>query len=252
MQYRALGSTGLRVSLIGLGTVKLGRNSAVRYPHSFAIPDDNQARRLLDTARDLGINLLDTAPAYGTSESRLGEMLAPHRGEWILSTKVGEQFEGGASRYDFTPEQARASVHDSLQRLRTDYLDVVLIHANDDDLAIVRERGTLEALQDLRAQGLVRAVGISHKTAAAGRLALAKGADVLMTALSPSDTELAPVVAEAGAAGCGVMIKKALASGTGDPADLRWVAAQPGVSCIVVGTINPDHLTQNVEAASGD
>ena len=93
MQYRQLGNTGLRVSLVGLGTVKLGRNVGVRYPHNFTIPDDAQAARLLDTARELGINLLDTAPAYGSSEARLGALLGAQRDDWVLSTKVGERFE---------------------------------------------------------------------------------------------------------------------------------------------------------------
>ncbi|MFW8341556.1 aldo/keto reductase, partial [Klebsiella pneumoniae] len=69
---RPLGSTGLRVSPLGLGTVKLGRDQGVKYPNGFRIPDDQQARELLYLARELGINLIDTAPAYGVSEERLG------------------------------------------------------------------------------------------------------------------------------------------------------------------------------------
>ena len=75
LQQRPLGNTGMTVSVLGLGTVKLGRNQAVKYPEPFELPDDAQARRLIDRARDLGINLLDTAPAYGTSEERLGRLL---------------------------------------------------------------------------------------------------------------------------------------------------------------------------------
>jgi len=64
--HRPLGSTGLRVSPLGLGTVKLGRDQGVKYPNGFTIPDDDQARLLLAQARELGINLIDTAPAYET------------------------------------------------------------------------------------------------------------------------------------------------------------------------------------------
>ena len=60
--YRALGDTGLRVSPLGLGTVKLGRDQGVKYPSGFTIPDDYEAKLLLAQARDLGINLIDTAP----------------------------------------------------------------------------------------------------------------------------------------------------------------------------------------------
>ena len=73
--HRPLGSTGLMVSPLGLGTGKLGRDQGVKYPSGFQIPDDDEARMLLKLARDLGINLIDTAPAYGRSEERLGPLL---------------------------------------------------------------------------------------------------------------------------------------------------------------------------------
>jgi aryl-alcohol dehydrogenase-like predicted oxidoreductase len=162
MQRRMLGNTGLEVSLLGLGTVKLGRTEAVKYPEPYSLPDDRTVRRLLDTAADLGINLLDTAPAYGTSESRLGALLRGRRNDWLIATKVGEIFENGRSSYDFTPEFARSSVKGSLQRLHTDHLDMVLIHSDGRDLAILEQMGTLDCLMDLKERGWIRAVGISH------------------------------------------------------------------------------------------
>ncbi len=74
MELRPLGSTGIKVSLLGLGTVKLGRNEGVKYPRPFDLPDDRSVVALLETAQSLGINLLDTAPAYGRSEERLGAL----------------------------------------------------------------------------------------------------------------------------------------------------------------------------------
>ena len=65
---RPLGDTGLTVSALGLGTVKIGRDQGVKYPTAFSIPDDDAVRNLLARARELGINLIDTAPAYGRSE----------------------------------------------------------------------------------------------------------------------------------------------------------------------------------------
>src|SRR5690606_24883839 len=82
--HRPLGSTGLTVSPLGLGTVKIGRNQGVKYPSGFELPTDQQVRGLLAQARDLGINLLDTAPAYGLSEQRLGPLLQGQRQEWVL------------------------------------------------------------------------------------------------------------------------------------------------------------------------
>ena len=72
---RSLGATGLRVSPLGLGTVKFGRNRGVKYPRTFELPTDRAILNLLETAWESGINLLDTAPAYGASEERLGRLL---------------------------------------------------------------------------------------------------------------------------------------------------------------------------------
>lgn len=246
MHYRQLGNTGLRVSLIGLGTVKLGRDQQVKYPRPFRIPDDREVLYLLDTARELGINLLDTAPAYGTSEARLGRLLQGRRADWLVCTKVGEVFEDGRSRYDFTPEHVHSSVRRSLERLQTDCLDIVLIHSDGHDLEILTRYGTLDALRSLQQAGLVRAVGISHKSAEGAALAIAAGCDVIMATLNLEEQAEAAVIARAGAAGCGVLIKKALGSGHAGPDSLRFVAAQPGVCSIIVGTIDPAHLRENV------
>lgn len=247
MERRPLGQTGLDVSLLGLGTVKLGRDAGVRYPQAFRIPDDAAARRLLDTASELGINLLDTAPAYGTSEIRLGNLLQGRRKRWVLCTKVGEEFENGRSRFDFSAAHTRASVLRSLERLGTDVLDVVLVHSDGDDLARL-EGPAFETLQALKREGRVRAVGISHKTVAGARRALAVGCDVIMATLNPEHTGELEVIAEAGQHGCGVLIKKALASGHAGPESLTFAARQPGVSSIVVGTVDPDHLRANAAA----
>ncbi len=254
MERSPLGNTGIEVSLLSLGTVKLGRFQGVKYPTHFTLPTDAQARELLACAQDLGINLLDTAPAYGTSEERLGQLIT-RRQDWVLCTKVGERFIDGQSSHDFRPEAVTASVQRSLQQLRTDYLDLVLIHSNGDDLQILDQHGTLDALQNLKQAGLIRAVGMSHKTLAGAQRALALGADVLMATLNREETEDAAVIAQAQQQGCGVLIKKALASGHTPAAErdaaLRWVAAQPGVSSLVVGTINPDHLRANAGALTG-
>ena len=248
MKYRALGTSGMEVSVIGLGTVKLGRNQGVRYPEPFDIPDQASASRLLDQARHLGINLIDTAPAYGDSESRLGDLLRDQRNDWLICTKVGEHFDGSESSFDFTPESVRASIKASLQRLHTDRLDVVLIHSNGDDLEILNRSGALEALDDLKDRGWIRATGISHKTVAGAERALAIGVDVIMATLNLDSREEVAVIETAGQSGCGVLVKKAFASGHAGIDSLCFAASQPGVSSVVVGTINPDHLEANAAA----
>jgi aryl-alcohol dehydrogenase-like predicted oxidoreductase len=242
----------MQVSLLGLGTVKLGRDQQVRYPEPFVIPDDRTAVALLNLARGLGVNLIDTAPAYGNSEERLGPLLRDRRREWIICSKVGEEFDGGTSRFDFTPEHVQFSVKRSLQRLGTDYLDVVLIHSDGNDVEILNGLGTLEALGDLKQQGCIRSVGISHKTVAGAERALALGVEVIMATLNRAETEQAEVIAKAGAQSCGVLIKKPLGSGHGAPENLAWVAAHPGVSSIVTGTVDPDHLAANAAALTAN
>jgi len=173
--HRPLGSTGLRVSPLGLGTVKLGRDQGVKYPNGFSIPDDAAARALLDQARELGINLLDTAPAYGVSEERLGPLLRGQREDWVIVSKVGEEFDNGQSRFDFSPAHTRLSVERSLQRLETDRIDLVLVHSDGNDVAILRDSGVYETLAELKREGKLRAFGLSGKTVEGGLLALERG-----------------------------------------------------------------------------
>jgi aryl-alcohol dehydrogenase-like predicted oxidoreductase len=251
MERRPLGTTGIEVSVLALGTVKFGRNRAVRYPRAFELPSDAAARELLAAAADLGVNLLDTAPAYGTSEARLGQLLRGQRDRWLIATKVGEEFDGERSRFDFTAEAVTASVERSLARLGTDRLDVVLIHSDGADLDILANLGTLQVLERLRDRGLVRAIGMSHKTVAGAEQAIVRGADVIMATLNANDQSERDVIAQAGRAGCGVLVKKALASGRGNASDLAAVAAAPGVSSIVVGTLDATHLAANARAIAG-
>ncbi len=283
---RPLGATSLLVSPIGLGTVKLGRNEGVKYPDGFALPDDAHVDQLLKAAADLGVNLIDTAPAYGLSETRLGERL--HRARWfggrdrwVLCTKAGEEFSSAAdsptgeasSRFDFSPDAVRKSIHRSLQRLRTDHLDIVLLHSDGRDEWILRHSGGFDALLDLHRQGLVRAVGISTKSpagthAALDAIAASNVPGVVMVTLNAAERDELPAIARAHALGVGVLAKKALLSGHIDqirrhaPAELAaanndpveaacrvvFAPAHPGVSSMIVGTLNPDHLAHAVQA----
>jgi len=252
---RPLGDTGLEVSALGLGTVKLGRDQGLKYPAEFVIPDLRSAANLLAQAKELGINLIDTAPAYGDSEQRLGQLLAGQRRDWLLCTKVGEEFSAGLSSFDFSPEHTRASVQRSLRRLDTDVLDLVLVHSNGDDLHIINTMGTLEALQAMQREGLVRAVGMSSKTVAGG-LAAAPICDVLMLTYNLNEREELPVLDACAANNTGVLLKKVLASGHlaeagSDPlqASMDLALGHPCTSAAIIGTINPAHLRANVEAA---
>lgn len=253
MRPRALGSTGIRVSPLGLGTVKLGRNQQVKYPNAFELPSDDRVRDLLALAAELGINLIDTAPAYGSSQERLGRLLPSPRERWVIVSKVGEIFAGGESRFDFSFEHTVRTVEVSLRTLRTDYLDCVLIHSDGDDRRILEHEGAVEALVSLKRRGLIRAHGMSSKTVEGGLRVVAELDVVMATANLQYDAER-PVFEAAAAANKGVLVKKGLMSGhVGGPdgvrAALAHVLALPGVSSMIVGTIDPEHLRGNAALA---
>ncbi len=241
------------VSVLGLGTVKLGRNTGVRYASGspFELPTDAEARALLDTARELGVNLIDTAPAYGTSEERLGALVGAAPGGWdgwVVCTKVGEEFDGTASRYDFSPGAVRASVERSLKRLRAERLDVVLIHSDGNDLEILDRSGAVEELARMRDGGVIDRIGMSTKTVE-GALRAVEMVDVVMVTLNAGATADLPAIARARELGKGVLIKKALAQGSAVKG-LAFAASTPGVSSVIVGTVSPEHLRENVRAAT--
>lgn len=259
MQYRPFGSTDLQLSVLGLGTVKLGRNQGVKYPSSFEIPDDKAARDLLALAKDLGINLLDTAPAYGNSEERLGHLLKNQRKDWIICTKVGEEFSTDAngnpqSYFDFSPEHTKFSIERSLKRLNTDYLDIVLVHSDGNDEHVIQHTGAIETLSELKKSGIIRAFGVSTKTISGGILAAEK-CDGVMATLNLAYQDELPVFDYCATHNKGVLIKKAFASGhlsssTSDPVrdSLSLALKQKATSSVIIGTINPKHLRENVAA----
>lgn len=257
MQKVALGKTGMLVSRIGLGTVKFGRNQGVRYPKEFQLPTDYEIQELLDCAQQLGVNLLDTAPAYGTSEERLGHFIKQKRQDWILCTKVGEEFQDGESQFNFSPAAVRRSIERSLRRLNTDFIDIVLVHSNGDDEKIIEEDSVFVTLNKLKQAGMIRAFGMSTKTIEGGLLAVDQS-DVVMVTYNPLQIEEQPVIAHAHKHNKGVMVKKALASGhihnisTDDPirAVMQFIFHEPGVSSVVVGTTSKTNLAYNVECAS--
>ena len=252
--HRPLGSTGLTVSPLGLGTVKLGRDQGVKYPNGFTIPDDQQALALINQARDLGINLLDTAPAYGISEERLGHLLQGQRHEWVIVSKVGEEFNAGQSSFDFSAAHTRFSVERSLQRLRTDYIELVLVHSNGEDMAILQEEEVYATLAALKQEGKIGGYGFSGKTAAGGILALEQG-DCAMVTYNLNERDELPVIDYAAQHNKGILIKKALASGHICLADgvnpvqasFAMIFAHPAVSSAIVGTITPKNLQANAE-----
>ena len=250
MQARPLGRTGLKVSPIGFGAFKIGRNQNIKYPTGYDLPDDAAAGRILNAVLDAGISYIDTAPAYGVSEERIGRHLASRREEFVLSSKIGETFENGVSTYSFDAKSIRKSIERSLQRLDTDRLDIVFIHSNGADLDILQNTDAVPTLQDLKQAGMVRAIGLSGKTPAGAEAAL-DWADVLMIEYHLEDRSHENVLRRAADAGIGVVIKKGLAAGhlSADEA-LGFLLSDVGIGSVVVGSLNLDHIQANIAIAN--
>jgi aryl-alcohol dehydrogenase-like predicted oxidoreductase len=197
----------------------------------------------------MGINYFDTAPAYGLSEERIGGSIAHRRKEFTLSTKVGESFVDGVSSYDFSRAAIEASVGRSLKNLKTHVLDFVFIHSPGDDLAVLNETDAVPTLLDLRTAGWVKGIGLSGKTVDGTRAAIG-WADAIMVEYHLQDQSHDAVIAEAAAAGVGVVVKKGLSAGKLSPsAALRFVLANRAVSAVIVGSLSKEHMRDNLALA---
>ena len=125
MKYRRLGKTNLRVSVVGLGTWQFGGE----WGKDFA---QGEVDAMFDRARELGVNLIDTAECYGdhTSERLIGGAIARDREKWILATKFGHKFHGYMNRTEpRSPAHVRQQLEDSLKALRTDHVDLYQYHS---------------------------------------------------------------------------------------------------------------------------
>ena len=250
MDCKQLGNTGLMLSRLGFGAFKIGRNQGIKYPTGYALPTREEVEVLLNQLLDMGVTYIDTAPAYGISEQRIGETIAHRRDEFVLSTKVGERFEDGVSNYDYSKTAVRDSVQLSLKRLKTDRLDVVYVHSNGDDLNILQETDVVETLVGLRDQGVIRTIGMSGKTVEGARAALAMGwTDAWMVEYNVDDTSHETLMNGAAAQGVGVVVKKGLAAGHLPAAKaIGFVMEQASVTSLVIGGLNAAHFKENIEA----
>jgi aryl-alcohol dehydrogenase-like predicted oxidoreductase len=158
MNLRPLGASGLLVSEIGLGGWQLANPT-------WGMDDTDEALRIVGTALDLGCNFFDTAPGYGggRSETLLGQALKSCRSKVVLCSKFGHPADGPS---DFSVAALRPSIEASLQRLQTDYLDVLLVHNPPAEWLDGRRSGLYAELERLTQAGLLRSYGVSVDTKA--------------------------------------------------------------------------------------
>ena len=268
MEKRALGSTGLQVSILGFGASHIGSDGC----------SEAEAERVLNRVLDAGINFLDTARGYGKSEERIGKLLGHRRADFVLSTKGGYGVEGVP---DWTGDCITRGVEQALRLMRTDVIDVMHLHSCPQDT--LRRWEVVEALLAAKRAGKIRAAAYSGENADRA-FAIECGAfDVIQTSVNICDqrviAEALPLTQEKQ---IGVIAKRPIANAFwrhagqphGDysevywlrnqamqlsPAPLSWTefalrftAFKPGVGTCIVGTANMAHLEENIrQVANG-
>lgn len=275
---RKLGRTGLNVTVLGFGAMELrGPGAAIRNGRPMA---PGQAQKVLNAALDAGINFIDTSIDYGVSEELIGSYISHRRHDYYLASKCGCNADiasvqtGAGPRHIYTRKNIRDGVTLSLKRMKTDYLDMVHFHgAPPDD---TRDEA-IQALQELKREGKVRSIGVSAALPDVANLIKLGAFDAFQVPYSALEREHEGVITQAAKAGAGTIIRGGVARGepghglaepdrwkTWDKAKLselldgmsqfefllRFTISHPDLSTTIVGTLDPDHLAQNVAAAS--
>jgi aryl-alcohol dehydrogenase-like predicted oxidoreductase len=276
LERRQLGRTGLSVTVLGFGAMDLGG------PPAASTISDGEAAQVLNAVLDAGINFIDTAVCYGTSETRIGQVIAHRRSEFILATKCGcVPGEHMGAPHVHTAANVRAGVEHSLRTMRTDYIDIAQFHRSI-TASEWGAQGALNELLKLKEEGKLRFIGISGILPNLAAQIDASVFDVFQVPYSALQREHEAVIAKASAAGAGIVIRGGVARGapsdwnkpyymlSGDELSGRWdqahlddlldgmsriefmlrfAIASPDLDTTIVGTKNVDHLRGNVAAA---
>ena len=277
LPQNSLGRTGLSVTKLGYGAME------VRGPRIWrGRPiEDAEAEQILNAVVDNGITFIDTANDYGRSEEYIGRFLSHRRDEFVLATKCGCKVVRRDESTDETPhvwtkENLFRGLHESLTRMRVDYVDVMQLH--NPSVEQCESGDLITALQEMREQGKVRWIGISathpHLETYIGWGVF----DSLQIPYSALEREHEELIQTASDSGAGVIVRGGVArgepgaglgnkdrwatweaAGLDDLLDegetrtgflLRFTNAHPGMDTNIVGTMNVDHLKENIAAAS--
>lgn len=274
MIKKQLGRTELNVSQLGYGSMGL------RGPNTWGIRvvDDSRADSFLNRVLDAGINFIDTAPDYGVAEARIGRFIGSRRAEYYLATKCGCAYVQHPDHIEIDHVWEKAVVQrnleTSLQRLNTDYVDLLQFHGGD--AQTLQQSGLIDQLLDFKAQGLIRYMGVSSKIPNLRDLIALQVFDTVQvpySCLAPEHHDLITFAAEQGA---GIIIRGGIAQGGPDAEIQRpqldevWTAAalddvlpqgmlraefilrytisHPHCHTTIVGTCNEAHLMDNIQA----
>ena len=195
------GATGLKVSRLGAGLFQIG---------NYALSETAQVGRILGSALDAGINFLDTAECYGNSEELIGRTVSHRRHEFVLATKVGHTGPDAVGPF-WTADTVRKTIDRSLARLRTDYVDLIQLHAYDIDETRADE--VIEAALDAKRAGKTRLVGYSHENEQAERAVESGMFDALQTVFNLVDQRARyGLFDKARARGMGIIAKRPIAN----------------------------------------
>jgi len=272
---RTLGKTGLEVTQLGYGAMEVrGRRIWGGRPCT-----DEQAETILKAVVDSGINFIDTANDYGKSEMYIGQYLSDQRDDYYLATKCGchMQFAGDHDEtpHIWTRENIMRNISDSLMKMRTDYVDVLQLHNPDAETA--EKNGLVDILNELRDSGVVKHIGCSSTSPHLAKYIEWDVFDVFQIPYSGLQRQHEDLITQAGEAGAGIIIRGGVARGEpgsglggednwekfekanlGELLDdgesptsfmLRFTLTHPYCHTTIVGTLNPDHLAENIETA---
>lgn len=260
---REFGRTGLQVSALGFGAGHIGDPNI----------SERDVERLLHTALDAGITLIDTARGYGVSEERIGNHLSRRRSDFILSTKIGYGIPGFE---DWTADCIRAGVDTALQLMKTDYLDIVHLHSCP--LETLQQDDIIEVLETAVQAGKVRVAAYSGENEALDYAIRTGRFGSLQTSVNFCDQRgIDTLLADASERGMGVIAKRPLANAPWrfverpvghyceeywvrlqkmgldsmgyewDELALRFTAFLPSVHSCIVGTGSLAHLQHNID-----
>jgi aryl-alcohol dehydrogenase-like predicted oxidoreductase len=175
MEKRQFGKTDMQVSVLGFGGAEIGYEGASR----------ETVERLLGSALDAGLNVIDTAECYRNSEELIGQTVSARRMDYYLFTKVGHPEGGG--KEDWRPESILKSIERSLRRLQTDHVDLVHLHSCSE--SELRKGDVISALQRAREKGHTRYIGYSGDDRAAKYAVDCGVFDSLQTSVSIADQQ---------------------------------------------------------------